>query len=110
MLADIAYGTEDNRVSGASWIEPFTPSLNQIRNDTSEFAAKMPAVKGCMFGSVESPSSTVNNPSLTGNVTAAVGSEPFALVPSLDHSDAPPGLAIRTNLNCPLPVKLAPPT
>ncbi len=68
--------------AGLNTAEPLTPSLNQILNCNPGWVNNAAGI-GPMFGCVVSPKAAVNKPLLTATFTAAVGSLPLALVPSL---------------------------
>jgi len=69
--------------AGLNAAKPFTPSLNQIRNCKSDCVVKTATGIAVMFASVVSPKTTVSSPLLTSTLTAAAGSLPLTLVPSL---------------------------
>src|SRR5438093_9437785 len=97
------------RWSGESCWDPFVPSLNQMRNRTSELL-KLDTEMGVMFASVTLPSRTEYSPCDTAMGTALVGSLPPTLVPSLLQKLTSPPPLTSANLNWPVPLKLTPST
>lgn len=94
-----AYPTAAIRWSGESWLKPWTPSLNQMRNRTSELV-KTAGGMAAMLAMPVSPRSSWKSPWETGKATAWAGSYPplllLSLLQNVANEDEPVGAAMVT--------------
>src|SRR5207237_3620658 len=82
LSAATAYGDDVRFCTGVSAADPFTPSLNHIRNCKFGCANSAAAIE-VILGALASPKTTVNRQLLAPTFTAPAGSLPATLEPSL---------------------------